>query len=178
MPSANLSSEAAEMLGFRAGTPVVGGGGDQAAGGVGSGVVESGLVSSSLGTSGVVFAHADRPFVDPQLRTHTFCHAVPGKWHVMGVVISAGGSLRWYRDTFCEFEKEQAARQGIDPYELITSSAGVDRAGCEGLFIFPTCPANARPIRTECERSVLRGDFWRNTKAHFSRAVLEGVASR
>lgn len=175
VPSANLSREAAEMLGLRAGTPVVGGGGDQAAGGVGSGVVETGLVSSSLGTSGVVFAHADRPFVDPQLRTHTFCHAVPGKWHVMGVVISAGGSLRWYRDTFCELEKHEAAAQGIDPYELITSSAESIEPGCEGLFYLPYLSGERTPYPDPYARGVFFGATLAHTKAHFSRAVLEGV---
>ena len=79
------------MTGLAVGTPVAGGGGDQAAGAVGSGIVETGIVSSTVGTSGVVFAYSDTPATDPQLRVHTFCHAVPGKWHTMGVVLSAGG---------------------------------------------------------------------------------------
>ncbi len=90
--SGRITSEAAGMVGLRAGTPVVGGAGDNAAGAVGNGVVETGMVSASIGTSGVVFAFADKPVVDPGLRVHTFCHAVPGKWHVMGVMLSAGGS--------------------------------------------------------------------------------------
>ncbi|MDQ3815018.1 MAG: xylulokinase, partial [Armatimonadota bacterium] len=95
--SAKVSPSGAAATGLKAGTPVVGGGGDQAAGAVGNGIVQSGIISVTTGTSGVVFAFADRPTVDPDLRVHTFCHAVPNKWHVMGVMLSAGGSLRWYR---------------------------------------------------------------------------------
>ena len=94
-----ISPQAAEATGLKAGTPVVGGGGDQAAGAVGTGAVVEGVVSLSLGTSGVVFAATDRPIVEPEGRLHAFCHAVPGKWHLMGVMLSAAGSLRWYRDT-------------------------------------------------------------------------------
>src|SRR5437588_4313503 len=94
-----VTAQAAELTGLAAGTPVVGGGGDQAASAVGNGIVCPGIVSCTLGTSGVVFAHMEKVAYDPQGRVHTFCHAVPDKWHVMGVMLSAGGSLRWYRDT-------------------------------------------------------------------------------
>src|SRR5205823_2930345 len=88
--SGRITEAAAAATGLALGTPVVGGGGDQAAGAVGNGIVETGIVSSTVGTSGVVFAFSDQPIVDPQLRLHTFCHAVPGKWHLMGVMLSAG----------------------------------------------------------------------------------------
>lgn len=174
-PSAAVSAEAAEQLGLRPGTPVVGGGGDQAAGGVGSGIVEPGLVSSSLGTSGVVFAYADEPFVDPQMRTHTFCHAVPGKWHVMGVVLSAGGSLRWYRDTFCQDIKTLAAEKGVDPYDLMTAEAAEISAGCDGLFFLPYLSGERTPYPDPYARGVFFGATLAHTRAHFTRAVLEGV---
>jgi xylulokinase len=89
-----ITAEVAALTGLKVATPVVGGGGDQAAGGVGNGIVEAGAVSCTTGTSGVVFAYLDQPVMDEQLRTHTFCHAVPGKWHVMGAMLSAGGSLQ------------------------------------------------------------------------------------
>ena len=95
-----LSAEGARATGLRAGTPVVAGGGDQAAGAVGMGIVQPGLVSATIGTSGVVFAATDRPAFDPHGRVHTFCHAIPGRWHVMGVTLAAGLSLRWFRDRF------------------------------------------------------------------------------
>lgn len=174
-PSAEVSPEAAERLGLRAGTPVVGGGGDQAAGGVGSGIVEPGLVSSSLGTSGVVFAYAEEPFVDPQMRTHTFCHAVPGKWHVMGVVLSAGGSLRWFRDTFCQDIRARAAEQGADPYDLMTAEAAAVPPGCQGLFFLPYLSGERTPYPDPYARGVFFGATLAHTRAHFTRAVLEGV---
>jgi xylulokinase len=173
--SGHVSARAADALGLKPGTPVVGGGGDQAAGGIGSGIVKPGLVSSSLGTSGVVFAFADSPFVDDKLRTHTFCHSVPGKWHVMGVVISAGGALRWYRDTFCDEEKRLAEEQGIDPYELITASAGNIAPGADGLFFLPYLSGERTPYPDPYARGVFFGATLKHTRAHFARAVLEGV---
>ena len=98
--TSTLSAAAAEATGLNQGTPIVGGGGDQAAAAVGTGAVEEGVVSLSLGTSGVVFATTDQPAIEPDGRLHAFCHAVPGKWHLMGVMLSAAGSLRWHRDTF------------------------------------------------------------------------------
>lgn len=173
--SGTVTRQAASQCGLSEGIPVVGGGGDQAAGGLGSGIVEPGLVSSSLGTSGVVFAYADKPFVDPKLRTHTFCHAVPGKWHVMGVVISAGGSLRWYRDNLCADEKRQAAEKGVDPYDIITAAADAIPPGCDGLFWLPYLSGERTPYPDPYARGVFFGATLSHTKAHFDRAVLEGV---
>src|SRR6202035_42991 len=95
-----INAEGAKALGLREGTPVVAGAGDQAAGAVGMGIVAPGTVSATIGTSGVVFAATDRPALEPGGRLHTFCHAIPGRWHVMGVTQSAGLSLRWFRDNF------------------------------------------------------------------------------
>src|SRR5690606_12158167 len=135
--SGRISAAGAAATGLKEGTPVVGGGGDQAAGAVGNGIVQSGVISVTTGTSGVVFAFADSPVVDPQLRLHTFCHAVPNKWHVMGVMLSAGGSLRWYRDTLCKSEMQVAQVMGIDPYEIIAREASAAVPGSEGLLFLP-----------------------------------------
>jgi len=171
-----ITPQASAMTGLAEGTPVVGGGGDQAAGAVGNGIVETGIVSSTVGTSGVVFAFADQPVMDPKLRLHTFCHAVPGKWHVMGVMLSAGGSLQWYRDAFCEAEKAEAARTGKDPYELITSQAAQAPVGCEGLIFLPYLTGERTPYPDPHARGVFFGITRRCTRAYFARAILEGVA--
>ena len=173
--SGRISARAAELTGLREGTPVVGGGGDQAAGAVGNGIVETGVVSSTLGTSGVVFAHLDAPLLDPELRTHTFCHAVPGKWHVMGVMLSAGGSLRWLRDTLCAEEKARAVESGRDPYELMVEEAATVPTS-EGLIFLPYLTGERTPYPNPHARGVFFGLSLRHGKAHLLRAVLEGLA--
>ncbi len=174
--SARISARAAELTGLRAGTPVVGGGGDQAAGAVGNGIVRTGVVSSTLGTSGVVFAFLDEPLVDKGLRTHTFCHAVPGKWHVMGVMLSAGGSLRWLRDALCGMEKDVAANLGQDPYELLCAEAAAAPVGCEGLVFLPYLTGERCPYPDPSAKGAFVGLHLRHQRAHLIRAVLEGVA--
>jgi xylulokinase len=171
-----ISPEAAAVTGLSVGTPVVGGGGDQAAGAVGSGIVETGIVSSAVGTSGVVFAYADQPATDPQLRVHTFCHAVPGKWHLMGVVLSAGGSLRWLRDTFFQPEGVVARTVGDDPYNLMARGAANVPAGSEGLIFLPYLTGERTPYPDAHARGTFFGMTLRHTRAHFARAVMEGVA--
>ena len=174
--SGQISARAAELTGLKAGTPVVGGGGDQAAGAVGNGIVQSGILSVTTGTSGVVFAFADAPTVDPQLRMHTFCHAVPNKWHVMGVMLSAGGSLRWYRDTLARSEKSVAAHMNIDAYELIAREAETVAPGAEGLLFLPYLSGERTPHPDPLARGAFVGLTVRHTKAHMARAVLEGVS--
>ena len=174
--SGRISSKGARATGLKEGTRVVGGGGDQAAGAVGNGIVRSGIISVASGTSGVVFAFADSPAVDPQLRMHTFCHAVPGKWHVMGVMLSAGGSLRWYRDTFGAPEQRVASLMGVDPYELITREAAQIPAGSEGLLFLPYLSGERTPHPDPLARGAFVGLTVRHTKAHMARAVLEGVS--
>jgi xylulokinase len=174
--SGKVSAEAASLTGLKDGTPVVGGGGDQAAGAVGNGIVESGIVSSTVGTSGVVFAFADKPVVDPKLRVHTFCHAVPGKWHVMGVELSAGGSLRWYRDTFGDSEQSVAKSLGADPYDIMSKQAAKAPAGSEGLIFLPYLTGERTPYPDPNARGVFFGITLRSDKSHFVRSVLEGVA--
>jgi xylulokinase len=173
--SGEINTAGAQATGLLAGTPVVGGGGDQAAGAVGNGIVQSGIVSVATGTSGVVFAASDAPTIDPALRVHTFCHAIPRKWHVMGVMLAAGGSLRWYRDTFCQEEITVAQKTGINPYELITQSASTASMGCEGLIFLPYLSGERTPHPDPSARGAFIGLTLRHTKAHMARAVLEGV---
>lgn len=171
-----ITPQAAQLTGLKAGTPVVGGGGDQAAGAIGNGIVETGVVSSTLGTSGVVFAYLDEPFMDEQLRTHTFCHAVPGKWHVMGVMLSAGGSLRWLRDTLCADEQAVAGTTGRALYECMTAAAATAPPGSEGLLFLPYLTGERTPYPNPNATGVFFGLTLRHTKAHIIRAVMEGVA--
>ncbi|MFW6438144.1 MAG: xylulokinase, partial [Armatimonadota bacterium] len=171
-----LTEEAAAETGLAPGTPVVGGGGDQAAGAVGNGIVGTGVVSVTTGTSGVVFAHLDEPAMDENLRTHTFCHAVPGKWHVMGVMLSAGGSLRWMRDELCAGEMEVASNIGVDPYTLMTEEAAQAPVGSEGLIFLPYLTGERAPYPNPNARGVFFGLSLRHRKPHMIRAVLEGVA--
>ncbi|OFX16461.1 MAG: xylulokinase, partial [Armatimonadetes bacterium RBG_16_58_9] len=174
--SGRISAEAAALSGLAEGTPVVGGAGDQAAGAVGNGVVEPGIISSTVGTSGVVFAFSEKPVVDPELRVHTFCHAVPDKWHVMGVMLSAGGSLRWYRDTFADTESAVAKALNRDTYDLMSEEAAKAPAGCEGLIFLPYLTGERTPYPDSNARGTFFGITLRSDKAHFVRSVLEGVA--
>jgi xylulokinase len=174
--SGQISETAARATGLRAGTPVVGGGGDQAAGGVGNGVVRPGIVSSTIGTSGVIFAFAEEVRLDPRGRVHTFCHAVPGKWHVMGVTQGAGLSLRWFRDNFGGIEIEAGNLAGIDPYTFLVREAERAPAGSEGLLWLPYLMGERTPHLDANAKGVLFGVTARHTRFHVIRAILEGVA--
>ena len=171
-----LTGEAAALTGLADGTPVVAGAGDQAAGAVGNGIVAAGSVSVTTGTSGVVFAYLDEPVLDAELRTHTFCHAVPAKWHVMGVMLSAGGSLRWLRDSICSEEVEAAEGMDVDPYELMTAAAAGVEPGCEGLVFLPYLSGERCPYPDPAARGVFFGLNLTHSKPHLIRSVLEGVS--
>jgi xylulokinase len=171
-----ITPAVAELTGLPAGLPVVGGGGDQAASAVGNGIVEPGLVSVTLGTSGVVFAYTEKPNRDPEGRLHTFCHAVPNKWHMMGVTLSAGGSFRWFRDVLGMPEKHVAALSNVDPYEILTAEAANAPAGCEGLVWLPYLTGERTPYPDPNARGVFFGLTLRHDKRHMVRAILEGVA--
>ena len=173
--SGKLSAIVAAELGLPAGVPVVGGGGDQAAGAVGNGIVKKGAVSATMGTSGVVFAHSDKVQIDPEGRLHTFCHAVKGKWHVMGVVLSAGGSLQWYRNQLGEMEMKAAKRKKMDPYELMTEQAAKAPAGSEGLFFLPYLTGERTPHADPAARAAWIGLSLRHKRAHLIRSVMEGA---
>ena len=162
----NLTKESAKLLGLAGGIPVFGSGGDQAAAAVGTGAVEEGTISISLGTSGVVFATVDTAFIEPDGRLHAFCHAVPGKWHLMGVMLSAAGSLRWFHDNF----KEDSS------YDEIVADAGKIPAGSEGLLFLPYLTGERTPYPDPLARGGFIGLTVRHTLPHLTRAVLEGVA--
>lgn len=161
-----LTSSAAEATGLQAGIPVVAGGGDQAANAVGTGAVVEGVVALSLGTSGVVFAATNKPAVELEGRLHAFCHAVPGKWHFMGVMLSAAGSLRWFRD---------ALAPGMEFSDLVEPSASVS-AGSDGLFFLPYLTGERTPHPDPLARGAFVGLTVRHGREHMTRAVLEGVA--
>ncbi|MGE5204481.1 MAG: xylulokinase [Chlamydiota bacterium] len=166
-----VSPEGAKATGLKPGTRVVAGAGDQAAGAVGLGVVKPGAVSATIGTSGVVFAATDRPALDPRGRVHTFCHAVPGRWHVMGVTQGAGLSLRWFRDQF-----GAGADDGSDPYDRLCAEAAQVPAGAEGLLWAPYLMGERTPHLDPQARAALVGLTASHTRAHVVRAILEGVA--
>jgi xylulokinase len=161
-----VSAAAAAATGLKAGTPVVGGGGDQAAGAVGVGAVKPGIMSLVVGTSGVVFAPLAQYAYEPEGRLHAFCHAVPGMWHFMGVMLSAAGSLQWFRDTL-------AAGEAFD--DLLQPAAAVS-PGSDGLLFLPYLTGERTPHPDPLARGALVGLTVRHTRAHLTRAVLEGVA--
>jgi xylulokinase len=174
-PSTRLSAEAAKATGLKAGTPIVGGGGDQAAGGVGNGIVREGLVSSTIGTSGVVFASTASPKLDEQGRVHTFCHAVPATWHVMGVMLAAGGSFQWFRNVLGAEEAAEAKTKGVSTYRVLDEKAAKAPAGCEGLIFLPYLSGERTPHADPFARGVFFGLGPRHDKAALTRAVMEGV---
>lgn len=167
--------EAAEISGLKVGTIVVGGAGDQAAGAVGNGIVKSGVISSTIGTSGVVFAHTDDVHIDPSGRVHTFCHAVPGAWHIMGVTQGAGLSLQWFRNQFCQDEMSTANMMQVDPYFLMDKAADKVAIGANGLVYLPYLMGERTPhLDPDC-RGVFFGLSAQHTKRELLRAVMEGV---
>jgi xylulokinase len=174
--SATVSPSGSEATGLARGTPVVGGGGDQPAGAVGNGIVRSGVVSATMGTSGVVFAHTSGPGFDPKGRLQRGCHAVPGAWHVMGVVLAAGGSFQWYRNQLGQAEVEAAGARGVDPYFLLTDEAALAGPGAEGLFFLPYLTGERTPHFDPDAKGAWVGLTVRHGKPHLIRAVLEGAA--
>ncbi len=171
-----ITRETALVTGLSAGTPVVGGGGDQASSAVGNGIVSPGRTSATLGTSGVLFAYTDSPKLDPQGRIHTFCHAVPGKWHVMGVTQGAGLSLRWFRDNFGSAETWYARETGVDAYELIIREAKKVPPGSDGLLWLPYLMGERTPHLDAHARGMWFGLTAAHTRSHLVRSILEGVA--
>jgi xylulokinase len=161
-----VGATAAAATGLRAGTPVVAGGGDQAANAVGTGAVDAGVVALSLGTSGVTFAATREPLIEPAGRVHAFCHAVPGRWHMMSVMLSAAGSLRWFRD---------ALAPGVEFSALGDEAAGVD-AGSDGLLFLPYLTGERSPHPDPLARGAFVGLTVGHERRHLTRAVMEGVA--
>jgi xylulokinase len=170
-----LTEEAAKTLGLSTDCVVVGGAGDCAAGAVGNGIVEKGILSTSIGTSGVMFAHSDEVKIDPEGRVHTFCHAVRGKWHMMGVNLSAGGSLQWFRNELCKADVAAAKRAKKEVYEILTAEAAKAPAGSEGLFFLPYLSGERTPHADPDARGCFVGLTLAHTRGHMLRAVMEGV---
>ena len=163
---AKISDDAAQLTGLTAGTPVAAGAGDQGAGAVGMGILDPGSVSATIGTSGVVFAATAVPTRDPKGRLHTFCHAVPGRWHVMGVTQGAGLSLRWLKETLAPDQT----------YDDLTAAAAKIPPGSNGLLWTPYLLGERTPHLDPTATAAFVGITATTTRAHFTRAVLEGVA--
>jgi xylulokinase len=166
-----ITARAAQATGLAEGTPVVAGAGDQAGGAIGMGIVKAGSVSATIGTSGVVFAATDKPFLDPKGRLHTFCHAIPNRWHVMGVTQAAGQSFRWFRDTFGTIGKAAG-----DPYDSLSQEAAAIPAGADGVLWAPYLMGERTPHLDSDVRGALIGLAASHGRGHIIRAILEGVA--
>ncbi len=170
-----VSKVAAKLTGLKQGTPVVAGAGDQAAQAIGTGIYEPGTVSVTIGTSGVVFAAIDKYHYDKTGRLHTYCHAEFDMWHLMGVMLSAGGSLRWFKDSLYKNEKVYAAKKKIDIYTLITKEAGTIPPGAEGLLFLPYLSGERAPHPDPYARGVFFGLSLKHSRPHMARAVIEGI---
>lgn len=176
-PTAQVSDAAARETGLAAGTPIVGGSGDQPAAAVGLGSVREGIVNVTLGTSGVVFASVEHypPIRDTAIEV--FCHAVPETWFFMGVMLSAGGSLRWHRDVIANGHPVLVARRdAVEPYDALLSSAAEAPIGAEGLIFLPYLTGERTPHRDSLARGAFVGLTLRHTQAHLARAVVEGIS--
>lgn len=168
-----LTAAAAKELGLTTDCVVVGGAGDCAAGAVGTGVVTSGTLSTSIGTSGIMFVHSDKVEIDPAGRLHTFCHAVHGKWHMMGVSLSGGGSLQWFVDSLCQ---EIALAKGKPkPHDVLNHEAAAVAAGAEGLFFLPYLSGERTPHADPDARACFVGLTLKHGRGHMARAIMEGV---
>ena len=174
--SAKVSTEAGAVTGLPVGTPVIAGGGDQAAQAVGCGIVHEGMVSATLGTSGVVFAQSDEYRVEPDGKLHAFCHAVPGKWHLMGVMLSAAGSFQWYKTQLGREEHAREHNGEGNAYDLLTEAAAEIKPGSEGLVFLPYLSGERTPHPDPHAKGAFVGLTLRHSKAHLTRAVLEGVS--
>jgi xylulokinase len=170
-----VNPKTAEETGLASGTVVVGGGGDNAAAAVGTGVVTDGSAFTTIGSSGVVYAHSSKIVIEPKGRLHTFCCAVPGAWHVMGVTQGAGLSLQWFRNNFCQSEIQTAQGMGVDPYYLMDKAAERIPIGCDKLVYLPYLMGERTPhLDPDC-RGVFFGLSAIHSRQHLIRAVMEGV---
>jgi xylulokinase len=171
-----VSPEAARLTGLAVGTIVVGGAGDNAAAAVGTGVVLDGKAFTTIGSSGVVFSHTSKLAIDKKGRVHTFCCAIPGAWHVMGVTQAAGLSLKWFRDNFCSSEMDTARLIGVDPYVLMNEEVKNTPIGANKLFYLPYLNGERTPHLDPNARGVFFGLSVMHTRAELIRAIMEGVS--
>jgi len=174
--SSYVSKEAAALTGLTQGTPIVGGAGDQAGGAVGSGIVREGIISDYLGTSGVVFAHSEKPVYDPRGRLHSFCHAVEGAWHLMGVTLAAAGSYKWYYDNFGVSKEIIDKYKDLSGYELLNKQAEAAPPGSKGLIFLPYLSGERTPYADPYARGVFFGISYLHRQDHFARSVMEGIS--
>ena len=166
----NLTAEAAKLLGLSTACMVVGGAGDCAANAVGTGVVTAGTLSTSIGTSGIMFVHSDEVQIDPLGRLHTFCHAVHGKWHMMGVSLTGGGAMQWFAEQICaDLPKGKA-------YEILNREAEAIAPGGEGLFFLPYLAGERTPHADPYARGSWVGLTLKHGRGHLARSIMEGVA--
>jgi xylulokinase len=170
-----VSEEAAKLTGLKVGTPVVAGAGDQAASAISCGIYKEGVMSATLGTSGVIFASTDTAKIAPEGKLHSFCHSVKGKWHLMGVVLSAGGSFKWICDSLGAQERTEAEKEGIGFYQVIDRKASEVAVGSEGLIFLPYLTGERTPHQDPDAKGVFFGLSLRHNKFHFIRSVMEGV---
>ncbi len=175
--STKLSAAAARELGLREGLGIAGGAGDQAAAAVGSGIVAEGTVSCTIGTSGVVFAASNAWRATPNGELHAFCHAVPDRWHLMGVMLSAGGSLRWFRDTLAQDAVAEARARGVDPYDILAERAQRVAIGSDGLVFLPYLTGERCPIPDPTIRGGFAGVDISHGRDHLARAAFEGITA-
>lgn len=174
--TAKVSKEASGLTGLVEGTPIVGGGSDNAAGAVGSGIISKNLIMDSIGTSGVIFAHSDQPLYDPEGRLHSFCHAVAGKWHLTGVTLAAAGSLKWYFDNFGASTGIVHDYPLLTGYDLLDEQAKRAPAGSGGLIFLPYLSGERTPYADPHARGVFFGVTYLHNPDSFVRSIMEGVA--
>ncbi len=174
--TSEISSTAATLTGLKEGTPIIGGAGDNAAAAIGTGVIEAGKAFTTIGTSGVVFAHTDSIKIDPEGRIHTMCAAVPNAWHVMGVTQAAGLSLSWFRDNFCQDLLHLAKKENKNPYAYMDEIAMTVEAGSDRLIYLPYLMGERTPWLDPNARGVFFGLSARHNKGHLIRAIMEGVS--
>ncbi len=174
--SGYVTKETAEITGLAEGTAVVGGAGDQAAGAIGNGIVSEGIISTVIGSSGVVFASTDTPRFDNGGRVHTLCHAVPGKWHVMGVTQGAGLSFKWFKETFCQKEIEDCKENKLNIYDVLTAKAAQSKPGANGVIYLPYLMGERTPHLDPNVKGGFLGVSLINNHDDFIRSILEGVS--
>ena len=174
--SGHVTKETAEITGLAEGTAVVGGAGDQAAGAIGNGIVSEGIISTVIGSSGVVFASTDTPRFDKGGRVHTLCHAVPGKWHVMGVTQGAGLSFKWFKETFCQKEIEDCKENKLNIYDVLTAKAAQSKPGANGVIYLPYLMGERTPHLDPNVKGGFLGVSLINNHDDFIRSILEGVS--
>ncbi|AGX44264.1 xylulokinase [Clostridium saccharobutylicum] len=174
--SGHVTEAAAKLTKLQVNTPVVGGAGDQAAGAIGNGIVSEGIISTVIGTSGVVFAATDTPRFDEKGRVHTLCHAVPNKWHIMGVTQGAGLSLNWFKRTFCAKEVEESDKTKVNIYDILTKKASKSKPGSNGIIYLPYLMGERTPHIDPNVKGAFLGVSLINNHDDFVRSILEGVS--